>query len=248
MELPSKVEFVDTDGDKILFSLGGGNALQMFVGGELTISSVKSMGYDPDDGTVIQDDGEGSFILRPEDMAVQPAKLKALAEAADVPWQLLEDPDYNAAFADAAAAVADLTLPPAVMDLLVDDELKNSVPAVKILWSRLLEVYGSEADALAGVQKNSAIVLPYLNRPVNIDGSWAVLKSMMPEEEARAVIRQNPGILACNPVGLKAAKAGDVQRAAAFVDAFETLPTSARWGITGLFTAGATALIVQGFL
>jgi hypothetical protein len=198
-QLPSKVELVDTDGDKISFCLADGGALQMFVGGELMINSVKSMGYDPDDGTVIQNDGEGSFILRSEDMAEQPAKLRALADAAGALWQLVEDPDV-AAFAEAAAAVADLALPPGVMDLLVDDELKKSVPAVKILWSRLLEVYGSEGEALAAVTKNSAIVLPYLNRPVNIDGSWAVLKSMMTEDEARKVITQNPCVApALNP-------------------------------------------------
>jgi len=60
--------------------------------------------------------------------------------------------------------------------------------------------------------------------------------------------RHGSGILACNPEGLKTSNAGDVQRAAAVVNTVEALPTSARWVITGLLTAGATAVILQGVL
>ena len=52
---------------------------------------------------------------------------------------------------------------------------------------------------------------------------------MMSEAEALDVITRNPGILACNPAGLKQAKAGDVKRAAVVVDLVEALPLGARW-------------------
>ena len=48
--------------------------------------------------------------------------------------------------------------------------------------------------------------MPYLNRPANIDGSWAVLCDQLGEAEARDVITKNPGILASNPIGPEGAK------------------------------------------
>ena len=58
---------------------------------------------------------------------------------------------------------------------------------------RLLKVYPSEGAALAAVTRNSAIVLPYLNRPTFISGTWTVLTDKMSEEDAIEVITRNPG-------------------------------------------------------
>ena len=251
---PPAVEIVDEDGDEIYFCVEEG-ALKMFVAGEGIVESVQKLGYDPEDGTIAQGN-DGFFKLRPEDQAEVPGKLRALAEAAGVTWGELEDEDAamkamsseaSESTAAAFAAVEDVVLPAAVEALLIDDELKASRPAVKVLWTRLLEVYESEAAALAAVAKNSAIVLPYLNRPFHIDGSWKILKQMMSEEEAREVITQNPGILSCNPAGLKDSNAADVKRAAAVVDSVEGLPMAARWAIPGALVAGAGYILVGGF-
>lgn len=39
---------------------------------------------------------------------------------------------------------------------------------------RLLKVYPSEEEALTAIGRNSAIVLPYLNKPTFISGTWKV--------------------------------------------------------------------------
>ena len=105
--------------------------------------------------------------------------------------------------------------------LTPDEELTQMRPGAVVLWSRLLKIYPSEAAAIAAVQRNSALIMPYMNKPAFIDGSWRVLNEMMSEEEALEVITKNPGILACNPVGLKTTDAATVKRAAGFVNGVE---------------------------
>ena len=248
---PETLRLVDMDGDEIAFLLEQG-ALKLVVGDEVIIESVQTLGFDPKDGTVQQDNGEGSFVMRPEDRETLLPKLQALAEAAGIPYEELEDADADEEADERAAQeaariseAADVELPAEVEALLINDELKAQRPGVKILWARLCDVYPSEADALAAVQRNSAIVLPYLNRPVNIDGSWMVLKSMMSESEALEVITSNPGILACNPVGLKSSTAADVKRAARVVDVVEAMPMAARWGVPAALTAGVVGILVS---
>ena len=65
--------------------------------------------------------------------------------------------------------------------------------------AQLLEIFPTEAAASAAVARNSAIVLPYLNRPTHIAGSWAVLQEKFgSDEEALEVVTKNPGLLSCN--------------------------------------------------
>ena len=63
-----------------------------------------------------------------------------------------------------------------------------------LLWAHLLDVFGGdEGAALAAALKNTAIIFPYLNRPTNIAGSWAVLQEMLgSREEALEVVTKNP--------------------------------------------------------
>ena len=112
----------------------------------------------------------------------------------------------------------------------------------------MLEVYRGEEAALAAVKRNSAIVLPYLCKPAFIDGSWAVLQSMMSEEEAREVITKNPGVLASNPAFLQRSNADEIKRAAGVVDVVEALPMAARYGIVVALSAAATAIVAGGAL
>ena len=58
---------------------------------------------------------------------------------------------------------------------------------------RLLKVYPTDEAALTAVTRNSAIVLPYLNRPTFIAGTCTVLLDKMSEAEALDVITRNPG-------------------------------------------------------
>jgi len=92
------------------------------------------------------------------------------------------------------------------------------------------------------------VVLPYLNKPYHVDGSWRILTEMMGEEEALAVVNKNPGLLTCNPAGLKGASVGDIKRAAMLVEIVEAVPVSARWGLVAVVTAGFTVLIGNGLL
>ena len=92
-----------------------------------------------------------------------------------------------------------MELPQPVEALLVDDELRASRPGTCLLWATLLQVYPDEPSALAAVARNSAIVLPYLNRPAYISGSWREINEKMGPEDALDVVTKNPGILCCNP-------------------------------------------------
>jgi hypothetical protein len=232
-----ELELIDSDGDAVSFCVDDGD-LKMFVNGKCMCESVQSLAYGAD-GTVSQDDGEGMFTLREEDRQAASEALCILAEEADVTWVAEQRGTKT-------NAVVETALPPEIEALLTSSELKASRPGVCILWSRLLDVYPTEKAALAAAKRNSALVLPYLNRPANIDGSWEVLKGMMSEEEALDVITKNPGVLACNPVGLKGSNAGDVQRAALLVDVVESLPMAARWAIPGALSIGVVGIVAAG--
>lgn len=101
---------------------------------------------------------------------------------------------------------------------------------------RLLKVYPSEEAVLEAIAKNTAIVLPFLNKPSFISGSWRALTEMMSEEEALDVITRNPGVLASNPVGLSMQNALVIKNVARAVDATENFLDSLGW--TGLPSSG----------
>lgn len=192
--------------------------------------------------SVRQNEGEGNFqLLDGPERAEQVAALKLLALAAGAAYRESdvlpelelgeadeeaeaaegEDPDSMAALLAAADGVE---LPPEVDAMLaVSEELQEQRPGVLVLWSRLLAIYPDEPAALAAVQRNSALVMPYLNKPAFIDGSWAVLLEMMPPADALEVVTKNPGILASNPAGLRMSDADTIKRAAGFVDGVENV-------------------------
>ena len=64
-------------------------------------------------------------------------------------------------------------------------------------------------------------MLPYLNKPFHIDGTWRILKQMMSEDEALEVVTKNPGLLTCNPGMLKDQSADTIKRAATVVHTVE---------------------------
>ena len=232
----TSLELDDTDGDKIVFSISG-STLQMFVDGELVMEDVDTLEYATSDGFVRQNEGEGLFqMLDGPERADQAAALQALAATASIEWReydVLPELEFGGEEGEEMApdsmeallAAADgIDLPAEVEAMLqVDDELREQRPGAIVLWSRLLDIYPDEAAALAAVQRNSALVMPYLNKPAFIDGSWRVLLEMMPEADALEVVTKNPGILASNPAGLAMSDAETIKRAAGFVDGVENV-------------------------
>lgn len=217
-----QVALVDDEGDDIRFAVTESGVMQMFDRGDLLCPAVNSISFSSTDGTVSVDSEEvdADFGIIWAEQRENLAKLALLASESKVAW-----------LGDEA-----VPLPPAVEALLIDDELRASRPGVRILWLELLKIFRTEDDALAAVKKNSAIVLPYLNRPNFISGSWAVLLNMMSEEEALKVVTQNPGVLASNPAGLKLQSASVVKNTARAVDATESFLDSIGW--TGLPSSG----------
>lgn len=237
----SSLEVVDVDGDRITFKAEGG-ALKMFVGEEVWCEAVESLEYATSNGAMRQDYGVGNFELSEVNRADQAAALEKLAVASGVDWTEWvelpelddldeeEDGDGGAWMEEQYGsmdvllkAAEGIVMPPEVEKMLeIDEELIESKPAARVLWSRLLAIYPSEAAAVEAVQRNSALIYPYLNKPAFIDGSWEVLKTMMTEEEALEVVVKNPGILCSNPGLLATSDADTVKRAAGLVDGVET--------------------------
>ena len=237
MTTDGDVEIVDTADDRLRFSLADSGDLQLFMADELFCPLVRQITYEAEAGFVATDGvtpaEHGEFTLLPERRSSEAAQLKALSEqATSCEWREPED-----VFALPGEAVV---LPPELEALLVDDTLKSQRPQVRLLWSKVLDIYPSDAAALAAVQRNSALVLPYLNRPGNIVGSWQVINQLMGPDDALEVVTQNPGVLCTNPQLLARSNEADIKRAAGVVDAVEALPMPARYALA----AGASAAAV----
>lgn len=228
----TQLEVIDREDDVLLFRTAS-EGLALDVDGQPHCPSIKSIEYDIVDGVVVTEGATGAergqFTFRHDRQLQEAETLKLLAVQTGVEFRELETP-----------------LPEAIEALLIDDDLKASRPGVRILYNRILDIYPSEEAALEAIGRNSALVLPYLNKPFHIDGSWVVLKQMMSEAEALEVVTKNPGLLTCNPIGLKGASADDVKRAALVVDTVEALPLGARWGLVAAVTLGVTSIIAGG--
>lgn len=201
-----QILLVDREGDEVRFVMEGGK-LSLYVDDDLFCGAIDTLTYSRDDGVVSVEDEEveGSFAIRAEDQAIKASTLAVYGLQCKVAWEGDEP----------------LDLPDEVEELLVDDELKDSRPGVRLLWATLLDIYPTEQAAIAAVQRNSAIVFPYLNRPHHITGSWKVLNGMMSAEEALDVVTKNPGLLSCDPTGLRGSNKAVVQGLANVVNGVE---------------------------
>ena len=151
-------------------------------------------------------------------------------------------------WADDEFAAYSKPLPADVESELPDEVLNESRDGVCLLWGLAREVYGSDASTLAAVRRNSALVLPYLNRPQHIVGCWQVLNEFMPEAEVREVITKNPGVLACNPMGLAGSSADAIKASAGAVDAVEQMPMAGRWAVPAVGVLAVGGLAVSKFI
>ena len=111
-----------------------------------------------------------------------------------------------------------LELPPEVDELLSPD---TDRPNTKALWAALRSCFATEEEAIAAAARNTGTILPYLNSPSNIYGSYEVLVEMLGKEGAVDVCSKNPGILQCNPKLLARESANSITNAAKQVDFFE---------------------------
>ena len=109
-------------------------------------------------------------------------------------------------------------LPAEVDDLLSDD---TDRPTTEALWGALRSCFATEAEAVAAASRNTGTILPYLNSPSNIYGSYEVLVEKLGVDGARDVCAKNPGILQCSPVALAREQGDSIVQAANTVDKVE---------------------------
>ena len=100
----------------------------------------------------------------------------------------------------------------------------GTVAELTAIWKAMVKVYGSREKAEAACAKNSQVYLPYINTPECIIGAHGALVELFGAEGAAEIIRKNPGVLACNPKTLAQTSRGSIERAANFVDGFDSLP------------------------
>ena len=98
-------------------------------------------------------------------------------------------------------------------------------------WRACCKVYGSYDDALAAVRKNQQIILPYVTNAQNIAAAYKALQDVCGKEDAASIIRKNPGVLACNARSLAETSKEEIEKAANFVVAFDSLPAGVKAAI-----------------
>ena len=114
-----------------------------------------------------------------------------------------------------------LPLPDEVESKLSDD---TSRELTEKMWAALRGCYDTEAEAISAAERSMSTVLPYLNRPSNIVGSYRVLCDKLGADGARSVINKNPNVLSCNPIELARESDESIISAADLVDRVENLP------------------------
>ena len=208
-------ELTDRTGDVVRFCLSQEGSetpkLQLYVGDDLFSDGLERIAFDRGAGEIEVEDetSEGSMALCRETVGAEAATVALLVGRAGLEWEGDEP----------------ILLPDLVEEKLnVSEETKESRPGALLLWALLINIYPTEDEALAAVRRNSAIILPYLNRPVNIVGSWEVLLDLLGgEEEALQVVTRNPGVLACNPLLLERQNKEAILAASYAVNAVESV-------------------------
>ena len=89
------------------------------------------------------------------------------------------------------------------------------------LWKEFKKCYPSEAVAQQMLSKNTAVILPQLNSPTKIKGTYALLKKRLGKKVAQEVVTKNPGVLVCSPEGLAKESDEAIIKAANFVESVE---------------------------
>ena len=128
---------------------------------------------------------------------------------------------------------------PARVDALVDPQVDR--PATAPIWAAFRKVYRTEDDAVAALERNGAVILPFINTPENIRVSWKAIQDKFDADEAYDIVTRNPGILANRPGDLENSSVGAIRGSMALVTALDGVPEQIRFAIptlTGLTIVG----------
>lgn len=128
---------------------------------------------------------------------------------------------------------------PARVDALIDPQVDR--PATAPIWAAFRKVYKTEDDAVAALERNGAVILPFINTPENIRVSWKAIQDKFDPDEAYDIVRRNPGILANKPGDLENSSVGAIRGSMALVTALDGVPEQIRFAIptlTGLTIVG----------
>lgn len=109
------------------------------------------------------------------------------------------------------------------------------------MWNLLLKCYATEAEAITAAKRTTSLILPYMNSPTNIAGSYDVLVELLGEEAARDVCIRNPAVLGNDPAALRGCSAKDIQDSARLKEFIETslLGGLRLWATAFVLTAAA---------
>ncbi|KAL3925877.1 MAG: hypothetical protein SGPRY_003546 [Prymnesium sp.] len=100
-------------------------------------------------------------------------------------------------------------------------KLPNQEEDILVLWKEFKKCYPSESVAQEMLSKNTAVILPQLNSPRKIKGTYALLNKRLGKQRAAEVFRKNPGVLICSPESLESQSDEDIENAANFVDTLQ---------------------------
>ena len=89
------------------------------------------------------------------------------------------------------------------------------------LWKEFKKCYPSEAVAQQMLSKNTAVILPQLNSPSKIKGTYALLIKRLGKKQAQEIVQKNPGVLVCSPTALAKESDESIIKAANFVESVE---------------------------
>ena len=88
---------------------------------------------------------------------------------------------------------------------------------ILILWKEFQKCYRSRDVATSMLSKNTAVILPTLNSPRKIKGTYALLNKRLGRSRATEVLEKNPGVLVCSPESLEKQSDDDIIGAANLV-------------------------------
>ena len=112
-------------------------------------------------------------------------------------------------------------LPPGIAERVsfqtAGNKLAQQEREIEMLWKEFRKCYPSERAAIDAVNKNSAVILPQVNSPTKIKGTYQLLVKRMGKEVASDVITKNPGVLCCSPNSLQSQSDADIINAARFI-------------------------------
>ena len=101
--------------------------------------------------------------------------------------------------------------------LRITDRRLSACGLSAAVWKEFKKCYKSEAVAREMLSKNTAVILPQLNSPRKIKGTFALLNKRLGKATTQEVITKNPGVLVCSPESLEDQSDKDIIGAADLV-------------------------------